>query len=147
MRKNQVFDGQGNIIHEEIVPYSKKELTDFIEDYRWQVGDNSPITIGDFTVTGDPTTRAAIAETIKFWEELPEQDQPATITWQGLPDSEGGYYFHDVTLAELKAMGLAIGQRRVKSFAVKKNVLDAIASESVDTIDDAKDLFDAGMAF
>lgn len=36
MRKNQVFDGQGNIVSDEEIPYTTNELTAYLENYRYE---------------------------------------------------------------------------------------------------------------
>jgi hypothetical protein len=116
----------------------RQKLILFVDTYR-AVAAEGLVSFQGISAHGDDKTRAAISETVQFWQELDPEDAPDTIDWQS-PDG-----FHAISLSTLIGLGKQIGFQRQKSFSVKKAVLAAIEAGQITTIEEAKAAFDAGM--
>lgn len=126
----------------------KAKLKSHVEKYSKSI-EYGEIEFNGIIINGDPETRAALNETVAFWQVLDPEEQPVTVDWEGYDmgdPTRNKKAFVAATLQDLITISKAIGFRRQKRFTVKKSVFAAIDAGSIFTMGAAELAVDEGMA-
>lgn len=134
MRKNEVFDGKGNVISSVEIPYTKAELAMHLETYG-SAHEKSAFIYEGFTEDATSVNRTRAKEAIDFLRELGE-NAPTEIPWNS--ENHG---VQIITLDVLLGWLMGVGMRRFKRFAVQT----ALKDQAFTTKEEVEAAFDAGV--
>jgi len=136
MRKDEVFDDQGNVVSSVDVPYTETEKLNYLREYAAQIMDGGIVvagipvktTEGDRSMIAGAVTRAVL-------------DNNDALTYEYFPP--GGTPIL-LTNAHFKTIGLATATHVQLCLSVKAQIQSEI--ETYDDLVEIKDAFDEGMS-